>query len=143
MSDNRILSPSLGIDIDLVPDRWTQPFWDAAREKRLIAARCDDCGRFRSPPTPFCPSCRSQEIDWVELSGGAELYTYTVVRHAASLDLKDSVPYVIGIVKLDGADGTKFMTNIVNCEIDDVHIGMRLHVVWDEQGEYTFPRFGP
>jgi uncharacterized OB-fold protein len=72
------------------------------------------------------------------------LYTYTVVRHPAAPSLAASVPYVIGIVLLDGADRTKFMTNIVNCVPDDVHIGMPLTVVWDDVSEHlTVPRFGP
>jgi uncharacterized protein len=137
------LSAHPGIDVELVPDRWTQPFWAAAREHRLVAARCSSCGAFRSPPTPFCPKCRSQEITWVELSGAAELYSFTIVRHPPAPELKDSVPYVIGIVKLAGADDVKFMTNVVNCTVDDVHIGMTLHVVWDDCGDDTFPRFGP
>jgi uncharacterized OB-fold protein len=35
-------------------DDATQPFWDAARQDRLVAPRCTNCGTFRLPPAPFC-----------------------------------------------------------------------------------------
>lgn len=131
-------------DVGIGPDRWTQAFWDAAREHRLVIARCGDCGRFRSPPTPYCPRCRSQNVAWTELPGTAEVYTFTVVRHPPSPAVAASVPYVIAIVRLDGADGTKLMTNIVNCSLDDLRVGMKVHVVWDDVSpELTVPRFEP
>lgn len=139
-----LLKPDLQTGLDLCVDRWTEPFWEAAREHRLIIAKCGSCGRFRSPPTPYCPQCLSQEVQWVELAGGATLYTFTVVRHPPAPALATKVPYVIGIVVLDETEGTKFMTNVVNCQPDDVHIGMRLHVVWDDdESGLSIPRFGP
>jgi uncharacterized OB-fold protein len=138
-----VLSPHLDLGLELNTDPWTEPFWQAAREHRLVVARCEKCGRFRSPPTPYCANCLSQEIEWVELSGEATLYTYTIVRHPTAPVLATQVPYVIGIVVLAGTDGTKFMTNVVNCTPDDVHIGMTLHVVWDDQDDKSVPRFGP
>jgi uncharacterized OB-fold protein len=139
-----VLEPNLATGIDLCVDRWTEPFWNAAREHRLVVARCTSCGRFRSPPTPYCANCLSQEIDWIEVPGDATVYTFTVVRHPPAPSLAGKVPYVIAIVILGGTDGIKFMTNVVNCTPADVHIGMTLNVVWDdtEQG-ISVPRFGP
>ena len=134
----------LPFEVPLGPDRWTAAFWAAALEHRLVAAQCAKCTHFRSPPTPYCPRCRSQEVTWVELPGGAELYTFTIVRHPPAPSLAALVPYVIGMVRLDGAEGVKFMTNVVNCLPEEVHIGMRLHVVWDDvSNELTVPRFAP
>ena len=65
----------------------TQPFWDAAKEDRLVAPRCMTCGTFRLPPAPFCWVCQAQEVDWVELPGTGTVYTYTVVRHPLHLAL--------------------------------------------------------
>jgi uncharacterized protein len=134
----------VGVPLRLTPDRWTLPFWDAAADHRLVVARCTKCGEFRSPPTPYCPACLNQEIDWFESSGVAELYTFTVIRRAPSPELKDSVPFVVGVVKLTDADGTKLFTNVVNCQPEDVHIGMKLNVVWDDvEPGRAVPRFEP
>src|SRR6202044_389062 len=45
----------------------TAPFWEAARERRLITQRCGSCGALRFPPTPLCARCRSWNVEWTDL----------------------------------------------------------------------------
>ncbi len=33
----------------------TLAWWQAAAEHRLVVQRCDNCGRYRHPPSPLCP----------------------------------------------------------------------------------------
>ena len=73
--------------VSLHADRWTAPFWEAARGHRLVAPRCMTCGAFRLPPAPFCWRCRAQDVEWVELSGRGTVYSFTVTRQALN-DLK-------------------------------------------------------
>jgi uncharacterized OB-fold protein len=122
----------------------TEPFWAAAREGRLAVPRCKECGTFSMPPKGFCPSCRSQEYEFVTLSGRAVLYTYSVVRHAVIPALSEYVPYVLAVVKLPDAADLKFVTNVVECDVDQIKIGQELEVVFHDQGEgVTVPRFRP
>ena len=86
-------------------DDSTQPFWDAAKEDRLVAPRCTNCGTFRLPPPPFCFVCQHREVEWVELPGTGTVYSFTVVRHPLARMLHDVVPYAAGIVELDGTQG--------------------------------------
>ena len=51
-------------------DAWTLPFWDAARDHRLILPNCGVCGRYRWPPGPFCPACHSQAVVWADAGYG-------------------------------------------------------------------------
>ena len=84
----------------LSTNAWTQPFWDAAANHTLVAARCAHCGHFRMPPTPFCPRCQSQRIDWPVLSGRGEVYSYTVVERAILPGMEPHLPYVPAIITL-------------------------------------------
>ena len=63
-------------------------------------------------------------------------------RHPA---FKDLGPYAVAYVDLD--EGFRMMTNIVNVDnpITDIKIGMRVKVVWQEQGdgEIALPMFEP
>jgi uncharacterized OB-fold protein len=94
------------------------------------------------PPTPFCPDCRSQDTEWVGLSGRGSIYTFTVARHAVVPALKDSVPYVIAVVSLEGAGDARLITNIVGCQPEEVEIEAAVQVVWDDLTEATtVPRF--
>src|SRR5687767_9988481 len=108
--------------VQIAPDSHTEPFWQAAREHRLVAPRCATCGTFVLPPTGYCPKDRTREMEWVELSGRATLYTFTVVRHAVIPALSETVPYVIAVVKLPDAGDKKMITNIVECDVDMLQI---------------------
>lgn len=129
---------------EFAPDAWTQPFWDATAEGRLVCPRCVDCGTLRFPPGPFCWACQSQATEWIELEGGATLYTFTVVRRALLPELADAVPFVVGVAELDGAPGVRLTTNVVDCEIEDVAIGLALAPHFSEvRPGFWFPRFRP
>ena len=61
--------PGDQIRITTNPD--TEPFWLAAKEQKLTACQCGECGEFRMPPTPVCPECGSREKNWPALPGTA------------------------------------------------------------------------
>ena len=128
----------------LSPDVWTEPFWTAASEHRLVAPKCTSCGEFRMPPAPFCWSCRGQDVEWVELPGRGTVYTFTVTRQALIPQLKGSVPYVVAVVDLEGAPGARLVGNIVDVDPDTVCVGMAVTVTWDDLDEHTtIPRWSP
>jgi uncharacterized OB-fold protein len=127
-------------------DERTQPFWDAAKEERLVAPRCTECGTFRMPPSPYCFNCRGQGYEYVELPGTATIYTFTIVRHALHPDLAEILPYVGAVVELDGTQGAgaRMIVNIVDCDVDAVRCGDKVEVVWEHVNEaMTTPRFRP
>jgi uncharacterized OB-fold protein len=141
--------PSLAAVVNqTLDDPWAAPFWQATSEHRLVGPRCTNCGEFRMPPARFCWSCRHQDVDWVELPGTGEVYTYTVIRHPLRPDLAEYVPYVPALVALDEAPGYRLVTNVVECEPEDITVGMRVRVVYDTYepegaDPVTVPRFTP
>lgn len=142
MADHPAGAPS-GELFALNADAWTEPFWAATRQRRLVCPRCVACGRFRMPPSPFCSTCRSQEVEWVELPGTGTVYTFTIARHSPVPELRSSIPYVIAVVALDGAPGARLVSNIVECDPDAVEIGEPVRVIWDQLDEAVIPRFAP
>ena len=130
--------------VNLQPDRWTGPFWEAAAEHRLVCPRCTSCSTFRFPPGPFCPHCRSQEVEWVDVEPHGELYTYTVVHHAVLPALRDHVPYAVGLARLPGAGGARLHGNLIDVAADALRVGMPVEVVWDDVAPgVTVPRLRP
>jgi uncharacterized protein len=137
----RVPSPDY---VDIHPDRWTQPFWDAAAEHRLVCASCGECGALRIPPGPFCPRCQSQEIQWAELRGLGVVFTYTVVHHPVMPELADGVPYAVAAVDLDDAPGIRLLANLVSVDSEDLRVGMRVEIEWADIREgISLPRFRP
>jgi uncharacterized protein len=131
---------------DPYADHTTQPFWDAALDGRLIVPECNDCGTFVLPPKPFCFNCQSQSFKWTELSGVGTIYTYTVVRHPLNPALADVVPFVSGVIELDGTQGAgaRMIANIVDCDPETVKIGDKVKIRFDKVSDtFAVPRFAP
>ncbi len=124
------------------PDALTAPYWEAARQERLVVPRCDDCGRYHFYPRTLCPQCSSPRLTWTTVSGKGEVYSFTIIHRAPSPAFASAVPYVVAAVKL--AEGPHLMTNIVGCAPDDVRVGMSLRVVFQRYSdEITLPLFEP
>jgi uncharacterized OB-fold protein len=127
-------------------DQLTQPFWDAAKEDRLVAPKCAHCGTFRLPPSAYCFNCQQRGVEWVELPGTATIYSFTVVRHALHPDLQPICPYVSGVVELDGTQGAgaRMLVNVIDCDPETVRIGDRVEIVFEHvNDEMSTPRFRP
>jgi uncharacterized OB-fold protein len=125
---------------------YTEPFWAAARQERLVAPKCTNCGTFRLPPSPYCFNCQHREVEWVQLPGTGKIVSFTVVRHPLHPDLAEACPYVSGVVDLDGTQGAgaRLIVNIIDCEPDAVRIGDAVKIVWERvNDDMTTPRFRP
>ncbi|WP_042376816.1 Zn-ribbon domain-containing OB-fold protein [Streptacidiphilus melanogenes] len=107
------------------PDAFTQPYWDAAAEGRLLLRRCRACGAAHHYPRGFCPRCWSEDVSWEQASGRATLYTWSVV-HANDLPpFRDRLPYVAAVVEL--AEGPRMMTTVVDCDPTLLQVDMELY----------------
>ena len=126
---------------DVAPDDLDAPFWDACREHRFLVHRCATCGRSYWPVS-CCIDHGSDAMQWQTATGRGEVHTYTVVHHVYDRSLEDRVPYALAVVQLD--EGPFFHCDIVGCDPQDVHVGMRVAVVFDAIDDDTvIPRFTP
>ena len=135
-----ILATTLpGEHVRIAVNKDTEPFWRAAKERRLVAPQCADCQTFRLPPTPFCPNCQSKTVNWVELSGAATVYTFAVVHGVPGLPDLVLVPAVLD---LPDAPGARLVSNVVDVAPADVFIGMSLRVDFSPiAGDWLLPIF--
>lgn len=102
----------------------TREFWDATNDGRLLLRHCRSCDAVHYYPRPFCPTCWSDDVDWVEAGGGGALYTWSTVFSNDLPPFGDQVPYVAAIVELD--EGPRMMTRLVDCDDTTIEVGMRL-----------------
>jgi uncharacterized OB-fold protein len=124
------------------PDLETQPFWDGARADKLLIRRCLDCLKTHFYPRPFCPTCWSTNVEWMEASGRATLYTWSVVHRNDLPPFGDRVPYVAAVVELE--EGPRMITNVVESEFDSLEVGMALRVAYQPiSDDVTIPVFAP
>jgi len=124
---------SLVDDLQPMPLPESQPFWDGTEAEKLLIQRCDDCGRHYFPPAPVCPECTSRNVEWVEASGEAELYSY-VITHRPWPQWGQDGPMSVALVQL--AEGPRLVSTVVDCPQtpDALTLDMPLRA--------TFRRFG-
>jgi len=121
---------------------WAKPFWEAARENKLIIQKCPDCSKYVFYPRLVCPHCFSKNLEWVEASGKGTIYSYTVVmNNSPSVFIKD-IPYVVALIKLE--EGVQMLSNIVGCDPEEVRCDMPVEVTFEKLNEdFTLPKFRP
>jgi uncharacterized protein len=120
------LQETIGLRALPAPDNASRYYWQSAAEGKLVVQRCTTCGVYQFYPRSLCASCAG-ETEWVDATGRGTLHTYTVIRQNRSPAFAALSPYVVGIVELD--EGVKMMSNIVDCEIDQLEVGMALEVL--------------
>ena len=125
------------------PSNVSQPFWDAAKEHRLVFQRCRLCGTSVFYPRDTCPGPKCfgvGTLDWVESSGKGRVYSFTILYQPAHPSFADDVPYVLAIIEMD--EGWRMDSNVINIDPTAVRIGMRVEVAWEDvTPEFTLPKF--
>lgn len=109
-------------------DPTTYPFWEAAKEHKLLVQRCDDCEHHQFYPRPFCLACESTNLSWVESKGDGTIYSQTTVH--IQVEPHMDPPYTVGLVELD--EGIRFLGNIKS---DETNIGDAVELEWEEREE--------
>jgi len=115
------------------------PFWDHVGQRRLTFQCCADCQYVQHPPTPFCPKCHSTRRNWIDAPEFGEVFTYTITHHPSHPSVKPSTPYNIVVVDYPELGHVRLISNMVDG--NDIEIGMKVRLVWDEQGGRPMPRF--
>jgi uncharacterized protein len=122
------------------PSELTAPFWAHARRRELVRPRCDECGRNFFPPQVACPACLSEQWTWTLNSGVGHVYSHSTCHRAPAPGFE--LPYVLAIVDL--REGWSMLTNIVECDAQDLQIGMVVTLTWLSIGSsFLLPVFRP
>ena len=108
------------------PDNASRHYWQSAAEGRLVVQRCTSCDVYQFYPRALCASCAG-ETEWVDASGRGTLHTFTVIRQNRSEAFAALSPYAVGIVELE--EGVRMMSNIVECDVEELEVGMALEVL--------------
>ena len=109
------------------PRTFSQPYWDATREKKLLI-QYDP----RNKKYQFFPRANSiydgrGGLEWREVSGKGEIFTFTIARRARE-PFRGHEPFLIAMVILN--EGVNVMANIVHCPLEKMRIGLRVKPFW-------------
>ena len=130
------LMPSPGIS------RESLPWWEAALEGRLVVQSCGACKAERHPPAPCCSRCGSYDQEVRDTAGTGVVYTFTIVHKPLIPGMPE--PYVVASIELDGTEGLRVVSNLVEIDPSEVRIGLAVEVVFEKMSdELVVPRFRP
>ena len=104
-------------------------------KKKILGVKCKKCNKVYVPPRQTCE--RDFEVltgNWVELGDTGEVTNFTVV-HKADKHYPRTPPFVLGLIKLDGADTP--MAHIIDADPDTVQIGMKVKARFAKQTTNT------
>lgn len=116
-------------------------FWQAGRTGQLQFMRCEACEFYVHPPLPICPRCKSRHVTARAVSGRATVASYTINHQVWERGLE--APYIIAIVEIEEQHSLRLTTNIVNCPLENVEIGMTVRVLFDHREDVWLPLFEP
>lgn len=102
----------------------SRPYWEAAAQGRLIAPKCDDCGRFFFAPEIACTHCFSLNWTWSPVAGQGEVYSYTTIHRAPQPGM--AAPYVLAAIDLP--EGFAMFAHLVDCPPEALACGLPVQV---------------
>jgi uncharacterized protein len=123
-------------------DADSAPYWNGARENKLMIQRERSTGRCFLYSRRLVPGVDDAQVEWIQASGKGTIYSFTVAHAPAGPAFKADVPYVVASIELE--EGARILTNIVTDRPDALRIGQPVQVFFDKvSDELTIPKFRP
>jgi len=116
-------------------------FWTSGADGRLRFQECTSCSALIHPPQPVCRYCRSTETGVRVVSGYGTLAGFTVNHRFSAPGLP--APYVVAQVAIEDDPRVRLTTNIVECDPEELFLGMRVEVVFEQAEDVWLPLFRP
>jgi uncharacterized protein len=111
-------------------------------QDRLVLPVCNSCGAAHLYPRPRCPRCGGTHFHGREASGRGEVTSFSTVHRAPSPDFAGSVPYTIGLVRLE--EGPQMMAWLVDVPPHALRTGLKVTLRFaDMPGGERRPVFAP
>jgi len=126
-----------------VPTDRDRPYWEGAKEHKLVLQRCTNCSLFSSQPRAVCPRCQSTEFDWTQVSGRGVIYAYGIIHQTPAPGFADDVPAVVVHVQIEEEPTCVIVANLLvdESEHDKLDINLPVEVTFEDRGEVTVHQF--
>lgn len=105
-------------------------FLEELKEGKIIARKCNACGRIVVPPRMFCEQCFRPTDEWVYVSETGTVNTYSISYLAADAT-RIKEPILVAVIDLDGASkGIGILHYLGEIQPDEIKFGMKVKAVW-------------
>ncbi|MBO0729474.1 MAG: OB-fold domain-containing protein [Acidimicrobiaceae bacterium] len=126
-----------------VPTERDSPYWEGAKEGKLVLQQCSGCGLYSAQPRLVCPRCRGEAFRWSQVSGRGRIHSYTIVHQTTAPGFQDDVPYVVVHVQIDEEPTCYVTANLLvpKEEHDTLSVDLPVIVEFEERDDAVLPQF--
>jgi len=112
-------------------------FLSELRNGKIIASRCNKCGRIMVPPRAFCEQCFKPADGWTYVKDTGTINTYSVSFIAGDAS-RIKEPIIVAVIDIDGASpGMGILHTVQEIAWKKVKFGMKVKAVWKPEKERT------
>jgi len=134
-----VMEQKVSLDYHIVASPIQQRFEEVLLEGRITGHRCPRCHMVYVPPKGFCALCcvitgRDCEVD---VSDRGIVTSFTVITPIQYPGQKETEPYALVSLLLDGANSTVGQQRIGGMPREEVRTGLRVGAEWAPREERT------
>jgi uncharacterized protein len=110
-------------------------FLDELKEGKIVARKCNQCGRILVPPRMYCEKDFRPTDEWVQIEDTGTVNTFSI-SYVGTDARRLKTPILVAVVDLDGASpGMGILHNLGEVEPSKINIGMKVQAVWKPPSE--------
>jgi hypothetical protein len=113
-------------------------FLEGLKQGKIVASKCEKCGRIMVPPRAFCEECFKSVDGYISVEDTGTINTWSASYVAGDASrIKD--PILVAVIDMDGASKGMGLLHLLG-EIEDwkqIKFGMRVKAVWKPPEERT------
>jgi hypothetical protein len=110
-----------------VDDPVMRPFWDGAREGKLMLQRERGTDRMHWPPKPLYWKGGGR-LEWFQASGRGRVFSYVIAHEPFLPAFRHLLPLVLVVVEVE--EGPRLVGYMVNCRPEEMKFEMPVRVVF-------------
>ena len=112
-------------------DGLSAPYWEGAKNEKLIIQRCQSCGSWQWGPEWICHQCLSFDLGWEEVEPVGRIYSWERSHHPVHAALKGHGAYIAVLVELPHAGNVRMVGNLLGDPMQAVAIGSEVEAVFE------------
>lgn len=125
-------------------DRDSIDFFRGLLEHELRFRHCTDCGEWQHLPRAFCPACWSPNVVSRPVVGRGRVHLLIFLHLGSPVSGVDyAAGHPVATVEFDDPAGLRFTATLVDCERDEMKIGLPVELTWIERDGRPVPAFRP
>lgn len=117
------------------PTDVSAPYWEGLERGEIWIQYSPSTQAWVFYPRAFAPGSLADDLEWRQISGPGEVYTFTIGHRPTMPAWAEELPQVIAVVRWD--EGPHVATELVGVAPENVRVGLRVRPVFVQRDGVT------